>query len=170
MEVPEVIKYLVAWLGFGSAVWTLFERAETVIRPEIRTSISRWLQNADLGQAVKSWPDSFGKVFDAVFGERHLSLKCFIRSSLASITAVLLVSIVAWAVDPEIFRQLTTDVLIADHPILNIITSMLLLGALLNLIPDFISLLESRYIIKWMSQKKSVILWLLLLIFDLIIT
>ena len=53
---------------------------------ESKDTLTLWLW----GEYESTWSHHFCNLFDAVFGARHLSLKCFLRSSLASVVAVLL--------------------------------------------------------------------------------
>ena len=53
---------------------------------ESKDTLTLWLW----GEYESTWSHHFCNLFDAVFGARHLSLKCFLRSSLVSVVAVLL--------------------------------------------------------------------------------
>src|ERR1017187_3235924 len=66
-------------------VWKFFERVESVLNEDTKLEIAVWLLGRKkFGPKVEPWPDTFAKVFDRVFGRKHLSWKCFGRSSLAS--------------------------------------------------------------------------------------
>ena len=72
-------------------VWKFFERVESVLTDQTKLEIAVWLLGVKFRQKIEPWPDTFAKVFDRVFGEKHLSWKCFWRSSVAS-TILALVS------------------------------------------------------------------------------
>lgn len=40
------------------------------------------------GDTTENWSKTFLSLFDALFGEEHFSLKCAIRSAIASLLAV----------------------------------------------------------------------------------
>ena len=101
MEVSPLIAYTLAWLAVGSGIWALFDRAESTITPEFRASVSSRLRNIDASEALRSWPEAFGHMFDAVFGGRHLSWRCFRRSVVASIAAVTVMLVISWARNPQ---------------------------------------------------------------------
>src|ERR1017187_4732277 len=65
-------------------VWKFFERVEAVLTDQTKSEIAVWLLGVKVGQKVEPWPDTFARVFDRVFGTKHLSWKCFWRSFLAS--------------------------------------------------------------------------------------
>src|ERR1035437_7604901 len=67
-------------------VWKFFERVEAVLKDDTKREIAVWLLGRKkVGPKVQPWPDTFAKVFDRVFGTKHLSLKCFLRSYCASV-------------------------------------------------------------------------------------
>jgi hypothetical protein len=71
-------------------VWKFFERVEAVLTDNTKLEIAVWLlDRKKLSPTFQSWPDMFAKVFDRVFGEKHLSWKCFRRSCLATVTSTL---------------------------------------------------------------------------------
>lgn len=50
-----------------------------------------------MGVEKENWCRSFCAIFDALFGRRHLSLKCLFRSATASLLAVALLWIILGA-------------------------------------------------------------------------
>ena len=158
MDVPEWLKYVLALLSLGGGIWVLFERAETVIKPNVREDISRWLRNLDPGGSLRNWPDAFGKVFDSVFGERHLSWKCFVRSAITSIISVAIMTV--------LFIILTTQ---ASLPDLEGYLFIVMSGVIFNVIPDYVSLLETRVVLQLM-KRSSTIGRAVLVIADLLLT
>jgi hypothetical protein len=133
-------------------VWALFDRAETVATDEAKTAVSRWLRNLDPVGPLAHWPTAFATVFDRVFGERHLSWRCFLRSCVASVASVAIVTII-WVVlrrqEAALFIQknLASGMLFA--------LAVILSAVVLNTIPDYLSLLETRYVIHWMGKRPS---------------
>lgn len=100
-----------------------------------------------------------------MFGQKHFTWRCFVRSCLASFLSVFAVSLLWWILRPADFYSFLHGAELRD-------SWWFFLAFLLitNVIPDYFSLLESRYVIKRISQSSSyfqVVLWLL---GDLIIT
>src|ERR1039457_6711472 len=79
-------------------VWKFFERVEAVLTDQTKLEIAVWLLGVKVGQKVEPWPDTFAEVFDRVFGKKHLSWKCFLRSSIASCAAIGLTLLATFAI------------------------------------------------------------------------
>ena len=82
-------------LGFGgtglattAAVLALFWKADDAFSGELREALSKKLQGLQVDTKGVDWPQAFVRMFDRVFGKRHLTWKCFGRSCLASAMAV----------------------------------------------------------------------------------
>ena len=150
MELPHFLLYAASWVAITGGVWALFERAETVASDEARTAVSRWMKNLDPAGTLATWPETFAAVFDRVFGERHLSWKCFLRSCIASIVAVIIVTLLWAGLRPGEFTAF-----LQGEEIAFMLFIILLFAGIINLIPDYLSLLESRYVIRWMIDKQS---------------
>lgn len=174
-EPPNPLVWLAAWLATVGGVWTLFARADSVLRRANKVGIARTLRHTiTVGrrlprhEVVQNWPEVFGEIFDAVFGERHFTWACFFRSSLASSASVVIVGLLYFAVYGDSTLLEEFDRLGGSSIPENLISAALLgsfLAALysaafafcficINLIPDYLSLLETRQIIRWMSRAK----------------
>lgn len=152
-----VVAYLGAWLTTIGGVWFLFEKADETLSAEIRSSAAEWLTSSSRRAPLQRWPGQFVVLFDRLFGERHLTLRCFRRSAVASLCTVWLVTLV-WAV---------------WHPPANVLSGVLLfvavtfIGILFNLIPDYLSLLETRWVLSKLAGSRRT---LPLLLADFILT
>lgn len=115
-------------------------------------------------KSLPNWPSTFARVFDHIFGEKHLSWKCFFRSSIASVLSAIMVCLAWGIIDPSFFiHYFSSDVL-------NTLMTATLGITIFNFLPDYLSLLESRYIIKRMSQTQSIVKTLVWFIIDLAFT
>lgn len=162
MTVPPILVYIVAYLGFARGIYWLFEKAEEVLNEMVVKSISAQLRGLAPGEIVKNWPDAFVKAFDAVFGKEALSWKRFWRSALASLIAVTICLAVLWAFRPGEFAIV--------GEVAEVLAFILPLAAGLNLVPDYVSLIETRWILRMMSRRNSgleVVAWLAI---DIVIT
>lgn len=74
-------------------VWKCFEHVESVLTDATKFEIAVWLVGLNAEEKVP-WPETFAKVFDRVFGEKHLSWKCFWRSSAISLVLSFILLIV----------------------------------------------------------------------------
>ena len=162
-----MLVYLTTWLGFVAGIWYLFKIAEDATNDTTRRRISNWLMNVNLSGAVSHWPDTFIETFDAVFGKHHLTFKCFRRSSIVSISLVILLMLLHCSMYPESVWAQTMQSRIGQIIVL-VIT--LLMAIVVNLLPDYISLLETRLILRYISQTNSVKRLSLFLLLDFFLT
>lgn len=153
-----------------AAILTLFGYAEKCVKPEVRSAVSNWLGNIPLEGFLNNWSTHFGEVFDGIFGKRHLTWRCFWRSCLASIFAfIVAIVILPFTGTVKILMPpLPSDLIYSSKVISSVAFFILFLGC--NLIPDYLSLLETRYIIRWIGKKYSISRATILLLFDLLLT
>jgi hypothetical protein len=146
--------YLMAWGATTGGLWFLAEKAENALSENARQRVVRWLQEADYTAALKSMPAQFVTMFDRVFGERHWSMKCFLRSCVASVCSVTL----AYALCRSLGFTLAGEVAANLTPA----TAAALLFAALtfNAIPDYLSLLETRWLLG-VAQRRLRTSWIL---------
>lgn len=166
MEIPEL---LVIWATVIGGIWGLFNAMEESSNRKFKTKVSEWLKNLakeSSANLIKIALIFFIKSFDRIFGEKHLSFKCFFRSCVASLLAVLIVSIIYFASNRfEIQKAMVWH---APNG-LSYISYIFILTLFLNFIPDYISLLETRWILKKAVGVRIGHLALLLLL-DIIFT
>jgi hypothetical protein len=138
-------------------VWKFFERVEAVLTDETKLEIAIWLVGVKLlGPKVEPWPETFAKLFDRVFGTKHLSWKCFFRSCVATVISCIICSFLAYKVLWD--ATLTLVVMQTGR------------AAVPLLLFDYLSLLESRYVLRLMRRWRSVVAIALLLLLDFGVT
>jgi hypothetical protein len=157
MELPPALVYLASWATICSGVWALFERAETVVAPTTKSDIANWLRNVGSSQ-FREWPVMFVQVFDKLFGRRHLSWHCFWRSAVASVASVLVVTLLWGALRPEELREF-----VSAEGIAAVVAIVFAGGAIINVLPDYVSLLETRFVIGRISGRNTLGVGMLLL-------
>ena len=107
-SVSPFIAYILALSGTCGFIWFLFSKAEDTLNDETKKSISDWLKNLDPIEPATNWPEQFAAVFDRIFGQKHLSWRCFSRSCIASIISVIIMIIVwesIWPLRVDTFFQ-----------------------------------------------------------------
>jgi hypothetical protein len=149
--------YVFAWATTTGGLWFLFEKAEKTLSSQARGQVVGWMAQSDFKGAFSSIPDQFAALFDRVFGERHVSWHCFWRSAVASVVAVWMVTLL-WAV-PHPPSSFTTG--------LGLLFGITVIGVVFNLIPDYLSLLETRFVLARLQLSRRVAGLLLL---DLVAT
>jgi|SRR5579862_6674619 len=140
-------------------VWKFFERVEAVLTDQTKLEIAVWLVGVKVGQKVEPWPETFARVFDRVLGQKHLSWTCFWRSAIASYSALLFTlgyyTATHWRSVSHEFK---------DWAIL------LGLALILNVPPDYLSLLVTRKALHLMETRRNTFVHGGLILADLIIT
>ena len=153
---------LAASIALWGMVWKFFERVETFLTENTKLEIALWLLHGEkkaqgLDSKAKNWPATFAKIFDQVFGEKHLTWRCFRRSFLVSVCGVALM-FVLWGFSYP--NQFVDYFRLNPHPVIEYILPFLIVSA----IPDYISLLKSRALIKVMGKANSLSVALLILL------
>lgn len=153
---------LVAGGALSGIVWRLFELPETVLAEDTKLEIALWLLHGEkkaegLHARAQNWPTTFAKVFDQVFGEKHLTWRCFRRSCLVSVCGVALMFVLWGIAHPN---QFVDYFRLNPHPVIEFLLPFLIVSA----IPDYISLLKSRLLIKVMGQANPFAVVLLILL------
>jgi hypothetical protein len=104
---------IVQFVGTGSVpvivagtVYGVFELGEKLASQRAKDALSKWLLTFDI-QRAKALPDGTQELFERIFGKRHFSLKCFVRSAAFSLGAIVFISIIFLLLFPkEIFEML----------------------------------------------------------------
>lgn len=160
MQIPFILVYLGSWLAISGGIYGLFNKAGDAVNKDSKDAVSDWLKNAVIVDDRSNWAVYFSILFDRVFGQKHFSWSCFIKSGLLSIilfpTLFLLVGLLAVGSleEFEIRTVLTTA----------------LIGTMFNVIPDYLSLLLSRRILVKMAKSTNHLIRFFFLIVDLLLS
>ena len=145
-----------------ASVWGVFFTAQSVARPSFNTTFGARLQQFDLTSWLQRWPDEFATLFDRVFGQRHLSWQRFYRSCLAT-TFALLVTLLAFL----IVAGVSPSEYWANWKTSRYMVIWLVILPTVNFIPDYLSLIETRFLIGRLRSNPSLIRVVLFLCLDL---
>jgi hypothetical protein len=133
--------YLALWATVCSGIWMLFDQSERSVAAEVRADVARLLMTPRLRETVSRVPHLFRDAFDRVFGARHLSWRCFSRSCAASLLSVTAVLAFWLTTRPE------ARMLASDPALLGAVVWLVALTGLMNFVPDYFSLLETRFLL-----------------------
>lgn len=122
-----------------------------------RATLALWL----MGATEDRWARQFCLLFDRTFGSRHFSRRCLWRSSVASILAV----VALYLLFGPIFGFLEGRTVAGLA-----LWQALLIGAAVNVVPDYLSLLETRWMLQRMHRVRSVLGQAAVLAADLVFT
>lgn len=164
---------LIACLAIVGFVVTLFVLGDRLLGRDRRRELGGWLiDDLPADARVDSLPKAFIEWFDRMFRSRavrvlgvELHLPSFWRSALASFLA-LVAAFVVWLANKGGLSDPPTD----DT---NLSLLLLLYGGatiVTNIIPDYLSLVESRFVLGKMSETRGVLGKLGWLVVDVIAT
>ena len=149
---------LAAGAILAGIVWKFFERVEAVLTDQTKLEIAVWLLGRkSFSPALYNWPETFGGVFDRVFGAKHISWLCFKRSLLFTYVITLLTTIGQF-VRPSAWHEVTPLNLTeyGTGPLLaGLLFTMLWIPLFTGVVPDYASLLKSRYALKLAAKSTS---------------
>ena len=165
---------LAAGAALAGIVWKFFERVEAVLTDHTKLEIAVWLlDRKKLSPAFQNWPETFAKVFDRVFGRKHFSWQCFLRSAIASLSVAGLVwlfifgtgfSLLPKAPPPQNASSLGSwDAKVG-------LSLMILSFGLLNIVPDYLALLATRYSIVLAQRVRGDVKLAAIVIADMVIS
>lgn len=158
MNAPYWLLYTISWLTTTYAVYRLFEKTEDVIKGKSKRKISKWLMNLNFKESY-NWGSTFRKLFEMSFTKKHFSWKCFIRSVLCSFVLYVLIALLIYSIAHQNYYF--------DDDRTNFIFLYFLSC---SVFADYISLYETRILIKFLGKTKSVISQIMILIADLVLT
>jgi hypothetical protein len=156
---------LVAGGVLAGIVWKFFERVGGVLNEQTNREIGRWIrvksfETGVVAEEAVNWPETFAKVFDRVFGKRHLTWFCFWRSAG---TSLILAFISFGIMFQNVIGRVSLHSLIADVVLLAMFYPLLFVT---NVIPDYLSLLETRKVLWLISRTRNTCLRIMLIVFD----
>jgi hypothetical protein len=158
---------LILWAASIGAIITIFRVMDETATLDAKRKVADWIKSfaaKSISQTIIESPQWFIEAFDRIFGERHLTLRCFFRSCVASLLAVFVMAIMWVVLDPASGQEYFFSYSAIVGIILIFLTALIL-----NLVPDYISLLETRWILHNVAHAdvKKLIVFLVL---DVIIT
>ncbi|MFD1158176.1 SEL1-like repeat protein [Roseovarius aestuarii] len=137
-----MIVYLVLAFTFASIAYGAISFPISHLNKNVRENLSYWL----IGAYQDTWANQFCKLFDNAFGENHLSFKCLLRSSLASIVSVVFLYFVL-SEGLGVLEVRTNG----NLTVLKTIS----IALFVNIIADYISLLETRWVLERLRRSDS---------------
>jgi hypothetical protein len=168
------------YLMLCGAIYALFNITESLLKKNLLQDIARWIMDSRPNTAGTAWAASFIMLFDSVFAVkrtvRGFKIPSFIRSSIASLIFALLL----WGIMKFNGIELVVDQMkmfpdswAADGTwgaVLEALVFTLALSIFFNVLPDFLSLIETRYILKKIQSAAGLRYIVALLLIDIIFT
>jgi hypothetical protein len=124
----------------AGSVFAGFELGERLASQRAKDALSKWLLSFEIQQA-KALPDGTQQLFERIFGERHFSLKCFIRSAVFSLGAIAFICILVVLIYPKEAFEMTGTFLREGEWV------ALALWLPWSILVDYVSLFKTRVIL-----------------------
>jgi hypothetical protein len=154
MMLPPILVYLASYFAISAGLYTIFSRVDDVSNAPLKAKFAAAIYSQSRSNVGSRWPTFFNAMFDDTFGHRHLTIKCFLRSCLASLYFIWILFALWSVVDPRGLAGLTA--MFSDWQDLLLV---LMIPIVINFIPDYLSLLKSRAILRKLSTVRSA--WIL---------
>jgi hypothetical protein len=100
----------------AGSVLGVFELGERLASPRAKDALSEWLLSFDVRKAG-ALPDGTQELFERIFGERHFSLKCFIRSAVFSLGGIAFMGILVFLIYPKETLAMMRNILLFEQDI-----------------------------------------------------
>lgn len=172
--IEKILSILIAWVTLSGGVYALFYAMEQTANRDAKRKAANWLKSLakkSISETIIETPKWFIRAFDSIFGERHLTWRCFRRSCVASITAVFFMIIIYRLYDSSSWELIFFSV--GGRSLIGlsaaIIIALFVITLIVNLVPDYLSLLETRWILS-KAENAGIMRLAMLLILDVIIT
>lgn len=147
----------VSWI-FGS-ILALFALLDWLASPTIKKQIFEYVSNAS--GTINTLPSIAGKLFEGIFGARHISLRCLLSSVIASIISItvmyvgrIILFLLIYKNDPhfseEYARYIWSEL---AFPFREEVRVSFLVSIFANFILDYINLFKTRVILKYLLRK-----------------
>jgi hypothetical protein len=148
---------LVTGVGLAGTVWKGFGVIENHLNEDAKLKIAIWLLDLHVPlEKMQTWLETFASVFDRVFGRNHLSWKCFWRSAVISYLSIFVVG----SYLDGLRYSFTSYQIYAKFRY----------GFVGNVLPDYVSLLETRYVMSLIRKAETSLLRAVLVLVDFILT
>jgi hypothetical protein len=159
---------LVAGGVLAGIVWKFFDKVDEKLNDDTKLEIAIWLVGRkSLKHKAQNWPIAFLATFDRLFTKNHFTLRCFFRSALSSLLFLAFVLILDTLLP---FGRSLLLVSIEHSDFIPFWQAVLPFLIITNVFPDYISLLETRLLLRIMARSQKTVVHVMLLVADAAVT
>jgi hypothetical protein len=141
----------------AGTVLAVFELGDRLASQKAKDALSKWLLTFDVRKAG-ALPDGTKELFERIFGERHFSLKCFVRSAAFSLGAIGFISIVCLLINPHPSEVFAIFIPPPKDP-LRATEILIALWLPWSIVIDYVSLFKTRLVLELllrMSRRAAI--------------
>jgi hypothetical protein len=157
-----------ALLGPGSVpvvsagcVYGVFAAGEKMMSERARDALSQWLLSFEI-RKVAALPGVAQELFNRVFGARHFSIKCFVRSVLFSVGATVILTLLVFLISPQrvVDNVATYRANFMEGGSGYYLWAAPFLWLPWNILIDYFSLLKTRVVLRILGRLVGSTLWI----------
>lgn len=149
------VSYLMWAFGLSSVVYAAMRLPAEHLNPKIHDTVALWLNEQD----TKLWAKHFSTLFDRVMGEQSFSAQRILRSLIATALSVVFL----WTLFSPVLGLMEERF---DEPMS--LWDLLLLGFTINAVADYLSLIQTRWVLSGFQRQESALLHVIFFVFDLL--
>ena len=143
----------------AGSVLSLFELGERFASQRAKDALSKWLVSFDVRRSA-ALPDDTPELFERIFGERHFTLKCFIRSAAFSVGTMAFISTLLMLIYPEEASEMMDELLPYQTRV------AFALWLLWSILIDYVSLFKTRVILRALMRIRLILVAITILVID----
>jgi hypothetical protein len=152
--------------GLFYGVQKFFEAVEKTLSADTKLEISVWLLDLRPSQPIRSWPSTFAKIFDSVFGHKIISWKFLRRSFFVTALATTLAVLGCYITFLSFPKNGMPQIGMGLDPMFVL---LIWIGSILaSVFPDYLSLLKTRWLLMWSVKYNIFIVHLCSLVLDIL--
>lgn len=151
MDFTIIISLLALINGLSLIAHSIIGKTQTALIKDFLIKVYLQLEDSNLKTIIKSSSAQIVTLFNYIFGIEHLTWKCFSRSIISSLIGL--------AITLTIFYCFTDYSVVIKSDVPNYII-WIVLTIFFNLIVDYISLVETRFVLKYASSKNLLIIFI----------
>lgn len=170
MNIFEFLSSIASLIGLIAAIFALLDQITTqYTKQQVQNwLLSFWVQAEDVSQNLNNdWSNIFITSFDAFFGKEIISWRRVKGAWAISTGSVITLTLLWWVLRPAEFDLLLDK---TKHDITGLFTGVLFTAYILNLVPDYFSAIQTRWLMGLMSKTKSLLYRSLILLTDIVLT
>lgn len=145
-----MLEKVILILGSVASIIQIFQFIGHNINESHSKEISRWLRETKPSSILTAYPSVFISLFDRVFDSRHISRRRILHSCIASLTSVVFLALLVTMISEDTWINFRDDFSSLPQSLL----AFTIVTLILNIIPDYISLVETRILIGYMSKVR----------------
>jgi hypothetical protein len=157
--ISELTSLALSWAVMAGGIWKLSEYIDGLLSPHGRKALASTIAKSSLREILSRSAQAFSLASDALFGKRIFSLRSLIVSVLCSFFFLVLLSLIWFAQDWQLFAIFLDEGFIGRMPYFFFF---------LNVVPDYLSIIETRLLLRAFRRISNAFVLFVMLAADLL--